>query len=418
MSEEGPTTPTASANEPIGERAGGVGGGEGSSNSFRTPEEGLAPPIIFAVSDFVAVVNQSLEFAFPFVTIEGEVLECKVSKGRWVFLTLKDEYATLKCFATIYALPGPIEPGMMVRVQGSPRLHEKYGFSLQVQQVILHGEGTLRKGFELLQAKLQADGLLDPARKRLLPAMPKRVAVVTSVDSAACADFLKIAKARWGGMEIAVYDSYVQGDEAPASLVRAIHVVQAEAELPDVLVLIRGGGGAEDLSAYNHEDVVRAVATSRVPTLVAIGHEVDVCLSELVADVRASTPSNAAELLFPDKRAELAKLAERAIALRRELVQFVDVRRRANARLQVALDESLRYAWERAEQSLGTARAMLRAYDPSLPLERGYAIVRTESGRQVGSVDEVHVGDVLSVRLRNGDVLTEVKKVNGTKKEN
>ena len=370
----------------------------------------LAPPI-FCVSDFVAVVNQSLEFAFPYVTVEGEVLECKVSKGRWVFLTLKDEWATLKCFATVYALPGPIEPGMVVRVQGSPRLHEKYGFSLQVQQVSLHGAGALKKGFDLLRAKLETEGLFDPARKRLLPAVPQRVAVVTATDSATCADFLKVARARWGGVRVDIYDAYVQGDEAPAGLISALKVVQAEPQLPDVVVLVRGGGSAEDLSAFNHEEVVRAVASCRVPTLVAIGHEVDVCLAELVADVRASTPSNAAELLFPDRQAQQGLLASKRQELARGLEVFVERLGRDQVDRKLAFRQALQVVLERGQRTLTTYDGLLRAYDPHLPLERGYAIVQTSEGAQVSDVTGLSPGQGLRVRMRNGDVVTEVKKI-------
>lgn len=286
----------------------------------------MSEQLIFGVSDFVAYLNQTLEIAYPFVTIEGELSNFRVSKNRWVYFDLKDAGASVRFFGTVYSLPGPLEDGMVVRVSGSPRLHAQYGFSVNFQAIQPVGEGSIRKAADLLQAKLAAEGLFDPQRKRALPYPPRRIALITAGGSAAYADFIKITNARWRGLTIDHYDVLVQGEQAPGQIVAAIGAVNALADVPDVLVLTRGGGSAEDLAAFSSELVTRAVAASRVPTLVAIGHEVDISLAELAADQRASTPSNAAELLTPDRQEVLRQLAADKQDLRSALKRLVQGR--------------------------------------------------------------------------------------------
>lgn len=367
--------------------------------------------LVFGVSDFVAYVNQTLEFAYPFVAVRGEITEFKVSKNRWVFFTLKDEVALLRCFATVYALPGPLEDGMLVQISGAPKLHERYGFSFTAQSISLVGEGALKRGAELLQAKLAAEGLFDESRKRALPEVPRHIAMVTAADSAASADFIKIAKARWGGLRVDVYDTFVQGEQAPAKLVAAIKAVNAEADLPEVLVLVRGGGSAEDLAAFNHEEVVRAVASSRVPMLVAIGHEIDVSLAELAADLRASTPSNAAELLLPDKQHELVRLRHVERSLDDVLKAFISSRRISLEQYKIVLDQSLQTSLETAKTAVKNLSQLLYAFSPMLPLERGYALVKDNAGRQISSIKGIAMGDVLQIQVKDGIMDSEVKNI-------
>jgi exodeoxyribonuclease VII large subunit len=203
-----------------------------------------------------------------------------VSKNKWLYFDLKDEFSKVSCFASIYALPGPLDDGMVVRVTGVPRLHPQFGFSVTVQTITPAGEGSIKKAFLLLKKKLTDEGLFDEARKRGIPDLPRSIALVASVESAAYADFIKILSARWPFVNVHVYDSQVQGEAAPEQLVRAIKRANESAELADVLVVTRGGGSADDLQAFNDERVVRAVAASRMPTIVAIGHEIDESLSD------------------------------------------------------------------------------------------------------------------------------------------
>lgn len=366
---------------------------------------------VFGVSDFVAAINQTMEFAYPYVEVEGELSNFRVSKNKWVYFDLKDETASLKCFATIYALPGPLEDGMMVRVSGAPRLHPLYNFSFQVQSITPVGEGNLRKAAELLARKLEQEGLFDASRKRPLPYPPAKIALITAVDSAAYADFMKITRARWGGLVIEQYPVLVQGEHAPAEIVEALQRVNQSESPAEVVVLIRGGGSAEDLAAWNDERVVRAVASSRVRTLVAIGHEVDVCLAELAADQRASTPSNAAELLVPDRVSELRQLQARASQLDEQLTGFIRLRRHEIRRFTIQLNEALISAETAARQKLQTATRLLLAYDPERPLQQGYAMVRATNGGVLTRAREVTVGDSIEVKFIDGKVASQVKQV-------
>jgi len=266
------------------------------------------PDVSVTVSEFVDLLNETYEFAFPSILITGELANFRVSKNKWVYFDLKDETASVKFFGTVYNLPGPLEEGMMLQVRGTPHMHELYGFSVNIQIIQVAGEGSIRRAAELLAARLQAEGLFDPARKRPLPYPPQRIGLIASSQSAAYADFIKILGARWAGMEIDLIDVQVQGDISPSQIVGAIDTFNTLSHPPEVLVLIRGGGSADDMAGFSTEQVTRAVAASRIPTLVAIGHEVDVSLAELAADQRGSTPSNAAELLVPDKRVVLESL--------------------------------------------------------------------------------------------------------------
>jgi exodeoxyribonuclease VII large subunit len=357
--------------------------------------------MIFTVSDFVALLNQTLEIAYPFVTIEGELSNFKVSRNRWVYFDLKDESASVRFFGTVYALPGPLEDGIRVRVSGNPRLHSQYGFSVSVQSITPIGEGSLKRAANLLEAKLAAEGLFAPERKRLLPYPPQRIALVTAGNSAAYADFMKILNVRWRGATVDHYEVQVQGEPAPAQITAAITAANANAVPYDVLVLTRGGGSADDLAAFNAEVVVRAVATSRVPTLVAIGHEIDTSLAELAADKRASTPTNAAELLAPDRATELKRLHERRIALDTVLLRLVADRKAHVTRQQVELNHALSGTYERAQTKLQAVRQLLVAYDPQSALKRGYALVRV-GDVVMTSVNQLSAGAEVELQLKDG----------------
>ena len=191
------------------------------------------------VSDFVALLNQTLEYAYPSVAVVGEVSEFRVSQGKWVSFKLKDGESVVDCFMGIYQLRIPLEDGMKVMVIAAPRVNAKWGkFSLNVRTVKPIGEGSIKKGFELLKAKFEAEGLFAPERKRALPRVPSFVGVVTSTESAAYADFCKIMNERWGGMNVEVAHTQVQGEPAADQMIRAIKYFNTLDVLPDVLVII------------------------------------------------------------------------------------------------------------------------------------------------------------------------------------
>lgn len=364
----------------------------------------------FSVGEFMAVLNQTLEYAYPSVAVTGEIANFRISKNRWVYFDLKDDTAAVRFFGTVYQMPGPLEDGMMVTVHGVPRLHQLYGFSVTIQSVKPVGEGSIKKAAALLEAKLKAEGLFDEARKRPLPYPPKSIGLITSGESAAYRDFMKIINARWGGVQIIHVDVQVQGDPAVPQIVAAIKQFNHMAEAPDVLVVTRGGGSADDLQAFSTEQVTRAVGASRIPTLVAIGHEVDVSLAELAADKRASTPSNAAELLVPDRRAVLDQLQ----AHRDRLTYSVEhLLQRARQDITVhgdVLYRSTEQVLAQARQKLALRKQVLQAYDPQVALQRGYALIR-KGDTVIRSAEEVKVGDELAIRLGDATLEANVKRV-------
>jgi len=364
--------------------------------------------VILSVSDFVALLNQTLEFAYPSVTVVGELANFRVSKNRWVYFDLKDETANVKFFGTVYQLPGPLEDGMTLQVRGTPRLHPQYGFSVTVQSMQPMGEGTIRRAAALLEAKLAAEGLFDVERKRPLPYPPARVGLITSSESAAYADFVKILNERWGGVAVELADVQVQGEPAPGQIIRAIEYFNQMAEPPEVLVLTRGGGSAEDLAAFSTEHVTRTVAASRIPTLVAVGHEVDTSLAELAADQRASTPSNAAQLLTPDKRHEFERLADYRQGLSTSITQNLQEASSRYVEMMRALDEAIKQRIDQANQQLTSDSQLLVALSPAAALNRGYAIVRAE-GRAVSSVSQLKNQQKINLQLRDGDAAAIIR---------
>lgn len=365
---------------------------------------------VMGVSDFVASLNQTFELAYPYIEVRGELSNFRISKNKWVYFDLIDEEAQLKCFATVYSLPGPLEDGMVVQTGGVPRLHPRYNFSFQVQSIMQVGEGALKRSAELLAAKLEAEGLFNAERKRALPYPPRRAALLTAADSAAYADFVKVASARWPFLEIVHHPVLVQGAEAPSEIAAALRTANESADACDVIVLVRGGGSAEDLAAWNDERVVRAIAASRIPTLAAIGHETDISLAELAADVRASTPSNAAELLVPDVRSEgrhLAGLSDRldeALAARRAGVQQV------LASYSQQLDLALAAVYGAVSVRVEHAGSLLAALDPSRLLAQGYAVVRS-GGHVVTRAAQLTRGQAVEVQFTDGAAESRVNRV-------
>ncbi len=362
----------------------------------------------FSVSEFVSVFNQSLEIAFPFVGVTGELSNFRVSKGAWVYFDLKDEYSSVKFFGSIRVLPGPLQEGMNLEVVGRPYLHPKFGFSIQVNTLRPVGEGTIKKAHELLEKKLRSEGLFDVARKRALRYPPTKVGLITSAESAGYSDFMKIVAVRWPMLHVTLFDVLVQGQEAPRQIISAIEEANQRVDL-DVLVLARGGGAADDLSAFNHEQVVRAVAASRLPTLVGVGHERDVVLSELAADKRASTPSNAAELLVPSQQHEQQVLGQIKAQLTRLVgqkfeIEFAELK---NIDAKISLRAQDLFKVERDE--LQHLRELVAVLDPRQLLKRGYVLAISDDGNVIRSAKKARVAKQFSLRFCDADVRVGVQ---------
>ena len=349
--------------------------------------------IRLSVSDFIAVTNQTLEYAYPSVEVEGEVASFKVNQGKFIFFDLKDAGGSVGCFMTVWQLRVPIEDGMKVIVTATPKLTQWGKFSLTVKAVRPSGEGALKKSFEILKAKLDTEGLFAPERKRVLPTIPTYVAVISSTQAAGYADFIKIINERWGGLRIDVAHVVVQGADAPDQIIRALQYINTREELPEVIVIIRGGGSADDLSAFNDEQLVRAISASRVPTLVGVGHEVDVSLADLVADVRASTPSNAAQILVPDRQESIRAVRYQVRSLLPRVENAID---QQSAMVRTYLSDMLQKTDEqinRVADTLQSVRNVLAQLNPQKVLARGYALVR--GVQKIGAVIEIETNQVI-----------------------
>lgn len=358
-------------------------------------------PTQLSVSDFVALTNQILESAYPTVSVVGEISEFRISQGKWVTFKLKDSEAVINCFMGAFSLRQPLEDGMKVVVVAAPKLNPKGYFNLTVRAVKPVGEGSIKKGFELLKAKLEAEGLFAPERKRDLPRVPKSIGLVTSTESAAYADFCKIINDRWGGMSVRVAHTQVQGDPAADQMIRAINYFNGLDVLPEVLVIIRGGGSAEDLMAFNDEPLARAIASSRIPTLVGVGHEIDHTLADMVADRRAATPTNAAEILTPDKHDVARAVRTQVSSAGNQVLQAIDEHVGVTRSQLAAALSKIEDRYESTQQRLEALRSAVAQINPDNVLKRGYALIR----------GDLVVGNVIELETMANVIKAEVKNV-------
>ena len=302
-----------------------------------TPETEAAPPRaarrrVLTVSELTAGIRSSLEQEFREVWVEGEVSNCRIWNTGHVYFTLKDQGSQLKAVmfrsATRY-LRFTLEDGLHVVARGSIGVYEPKGeYQLVCEHLDPHGRGALQLAFEQLKRKLQAEGLFAAARKRPLPVLPRRIAIVTSLDGAALRDIIKVLARRYPQAHLVVRPCRVQGDGAAEEIARALRAVTRVPHV-DVAIVGRGGGSIEDLWAFNEEVVARAIAASPVPVISAVGHEVDVTIADFVADVRAPTPSAAAEIVVRARDEVCARLD--ALTGRLQSAMLADLQRRRHA---------------------------------------------------------------------------------------
>lgn len=359
------------------------------------------------VSEFVEIINEALAAAAG-LTVEGEVDEYKVIQGKWVTFRLKDETSSVGCFMPVWDLHTAIEDGMLVRVTGIPKLREKGFFSFVLSTVQPAGEGSLKRAFELLRKKLEDEGLFSVERKRPLPRFPQHIALVTSRDAAAYSDFIKVLQGRIGGLTVSFIHTQVQGEDAPNQLIRALE--QANTDLADVdaIVMIRGGGSLEDLQAFNDEVVVRAVAASRTPTIIGIGHERDITLAELAADLRASTPSNAAELLVRSREELFLQLSGWQKFLSSRTQEILQQQRHTIEHSVSVLKNQMRATIAHVDQLV----RILKSLSPEETLKRGYSITRTVDGEVIKTTRRMKQGDVILTTLARGKLKATVQMTN------
>lgn len=358
--------------------------------------------VIYSVSDFIATSNDIFEKSFPSVLIEGEISSFKVNQNKFVFFDLKDEESVLGCFMTVWQLRFPLEDGMKVIAQVKPKLTNWGKFSLTVEKITPKGEGSLKKSLEILKEKLTREGLFDENRKRRIPQDLQKVAVISSTQAAGYADFIKIINERWGGLKIIVAHTQVQGMAASDQIIRAIDFLNSQSELPDVIAIIRGGGSADDLAVFNDEKLVRAVANSRVPIITGIGHEIDRSLCDLAADFAASTPSNVAQILTPNKFDEMRFLRSKILRTNDLLLSRIAELKKANREKNQEIRDRILQNILDQKREIQAKKRILESYNPQNILAKGYALI---SG-------EIATGKEITIKTIDKTITAEVKNVN------
>ena len=406
--------------------------------------ESMTRPDAFSVGQLNEYVKMLLEGNpnLKDVWVQGEISGAKLYSSGHLYFSLKDSDSVISAVMfknSMMRMEFDPENGMKVVAHGRVSAYPPRGqYQFIVDRMIPDGAGALAAAFEQLKARLGAEGLFDPARKKPLPTHPRRIGVVTSPSGAAVHDIIRVAKKRCPSTEILIFPSLVQGAEAPAYLRGGIQYFNAVKDDPeqgvDLIIIGRGGGSAEDLWGFNDERLARAVAASEIPVVSAVGHEVDFTICDFVADLRAATPSAAAELSLPDKedltrqvqslttrltaaqttrlkryRTQLDRLSaaraltspEAAYRLRRESVAVLEKR--------LSLSVSRRLTFKR--QSMERVVASLAALNPLSVLGRGYALVQTEAGKVIPAAAELTVGDRVNLRFADGTAKVAVEEV-------
>lgn len=389
-----------------------------------------ADPLSWSVTDLTRYIKDLLESDHNLsdIWVVGEVSNFSQPRSGHLYFTIKDRSASLRCVmwrsaaAALISLP---RDGDAIEVHGAISIYEVGGqYQLYVDRIRPRGEGALYQEFLRLKARLEAEGLFDEARKRSIPSRPSRIGVVTSPTGAALRDILNTLRRRYPLAEVVLAPTAVQGDEAPAGIIKALHILNSIVK-PDVILLARGGGSIEDLWAFNHEAVANAIAGSEIPVISGIGHQTDFTIADFVADLRAPTPTAAAELATPDRvdlayaLSELSQRMAYAVLSKTNTLRwsFTDLYNRL-ARCSPAtriqsdrqrLDEltdraarALTYQLQLQRAQLVGLEHRLVTLNPQSILARGYAIVTQEDGSLVRQVAQVHPGSRLNIRLSDG----------------
>jgi len=380
---------------------------------------------IYTVVEFIEILNQNLEYSYPEIVIAGEVSSFKINQNKWVFFDLKEMDSNLGCFMSIYQLKTPLEDGMLIKVRCTPKITKWGKFSLTIRSFEPVGEGSLKKSFELLYSKLEKEGLFLESKKRMLTKYPKKIGLITSKQAAAYNDFVTIINQRWSGLTIDHIQVQVQGETAGEQIISAIKQFNHKSEQYDAIVVIRGGGSQEDLQTFNTEPLVRAISASKIPTVVAIGHEDDVCLAELASDIRATTPTNAAHVITPDKIDEISKIdnaiknifhivntniVEQYTVVSRFGSVFEIISSRAKDRLNslnIRLMNNIDNVMKNNTNLLDGYQQSLKLLDPSVVLKRGYSIVRLGNSI-INSASFLRPNDELDIEFANGSARAKI----------
>jgi len=398
----------------------------------------------FAAAITVSQLNRQaktiLEQGLGRLWVEGELSNIARPASGHVYFTLKDNTAQIRAAFFRQRQRGPMinfKDGDQVLAYGRVSLYEPRGdYQLIVEQIEAVGEGALRRQFEVLKKKLSAEGLFAEDRKTALPHLPQRIGIITSPSGAAIRDIISVLRRRFPSIPVVIYPAAVQGDAAPAELISALAIANRRNDC-DVLIIGRGGGSLEDLWAFNDEQLARAIATSSLPVISAVGHEVDFTITDFVADVRAPTPSGAAEIVVPDRQdwlrllntlaTRISRLGQRTVEdlgqtldwLSRRLLQtspYATLERSLSrlSGLQQRLSSAARRSVANANHRLELAMRGLHSVSPLATLERGYAIVEdASSGKVLLDAAEATAGDDIRARLAHGQLIATVKKHDG-----
>jgi exodeoxyribonuclease VII large subunit len=368
---------------------------------------------VWSVSQLSASVKRLIEKHGIQLWVRGEVVQCKAySSGHWYF-TLRDAGSQVRCcmFRTNTMRAGkPPADGTEVYVLGKPALYEeKSEFQLVVSRMLpTSALGRQQQELERVRALLHQDGLFDPARKRALPTYPSLIALVTSRDGAAVHDIVTVTRKRWPGVRLLVLGARVQGEGAVEELVRALRLVNRLRRV-DLCILGRGGGAREDLAAFNTEAVCRALGDVRVPTISAVGHEVDISLTDLVADVRAATPSAAAELAVPDRRDVLRLVDDLSGRLAAGLTARIRLASARLARTADRLQAAVQVGLQRRRSQTDRLAVQLDALSPLRVLGRGYAVARGLEGQVLKQKADFVTDLPFQLRVADGEVRARVE---------
>jgi len=397
------------------------------------------PQHVLTVSQLTAAIKDLIEAAFPSIWVAGEISDLARPRSGHFYLTLKDEGSQIRAViwkSAAARVRFKLEDGLEVICRGHVEVYAPRGsYQLIIDEIQPKGMGALELALRQLREKLAREGLFAPERKRPLPRLARRIAVVTSPSGAALRDFLQVLTRRWRGADVLVVPTRVQGEGASEEIAQAIATVNRLAVSPDVLVVTRGGGSLEDLWAFNEEPVVRAIAASRVVVVSAVGHEIDVTLADLAADIRAATPSEAAELGAPAAEDMLAALGQvgrrlragligkiaaararldvvaRARMFRRPLELIHDRSRRLDeldARAARAVENRLTIAGHRLESLAGRLESM----SPLAVLGRGYSLTRrSDDGLLIRDASQLAPGETITTRFARGAATSRVERV-------
>lgn len=373
----------------------------------RDVSPGSDPESALSVHTLTSAAKDLVEGAFPPLWVRGEITGFKAHRnGHWYF-SLRDAQAQVNCVVWSSAtrrIPAQPDEGMQVTAFGQMTVWPVRGdLQFSVRQIEAEGDGLWRKALEQARQRLERDGLLSAERKRRLPFFPRRIAVITSPDGAALHDIITVTRSRSPDVELVVVPAKVQGDGASESLIAAIDQV-ARWQDADLVIIGRGGGSREDLWAFNDERLARALAACPLPSISAVGHETDVSLCDLVADVRAATPSAAAEIAVPSRR----ELASRVDAFRRRIGSMAVRHQQAATNSLIAVRRQITLAAGRLVELRGSRLQIiagrLHALSPLETLSRGYAVARSAEGDTLSRCEQFPAGTVFELWLQDGIV--------------